>query len=125
MFIPMYVKLSILQDVSAGLEYLHTRNPPLAHGGLVPENILLSADLVAKIGDFGDSKVTTPWSTPHSLWPHISLFSHLYIDSEPSADVQMFGHLAYHVITQKRHTYGYAEYRLQYTPCRNRCLISA
>ena len=89
MFIPMYVKLSILQDVSAGLEYLHTRNPPLAHGGLVPKNILLSADLVAKIGGFGDSM--------HRLH-HTDIYGH---DTIVPSDVCMFGHLAYNVITQK------------------------
>ena len=89
MFIPMYVKLSILQDVSAGLEYLHTRNPPLAHVGLVPENILLSEDLVAKIGDFGDSKVH------HTGVDGSSFYNQL------TSDVRMFGHLACHVITQK------------------------
>ena len=107
MFIPMYVKLSILQDVSAGLQYLHTRSPPLAHGDLAPENILLSADLVGKIGDFGNSKVFT-----HRLHYGTGvdtavgsplIFGGSFYDQLPS-DVRMFGHLAYIVITQKTYT---------------------
>ena len=55
LFIPMYVKLSILQDISAGLCYLHTMNPPILHCDLSPYNILLTSDLVAKLADFGEA----------------------------------------------------------------------
>ena len=48
----MYVKLSILQDISRGLCYLHARNPPIVHQALYSDNILLTKDLTAKIGDF-------------------------------------------------------------------------
>ena len=100
MFIPMYVKLSILQDISAGLEYLHTRNPPVAHAGLVPENILLSADLVAKIGDFGDSKVITNGLRHTDVYTTGWRFGHSIYDQLP-LDVRKFGRIACNVITQK------------------------
>ena len=106
LFIPMYVKLSILQDVSAGLCYLHNLNPPLAHGGLVSENVLLTSDLVAKVGDFGDAKVVHTKSGSHQSetdsipWVG-SAFGSSFYDQLPR-DVLNFGHLAYHVITQKR-----------------------
>lgn len=51
--IPLHVKLSILHDVSLGLNYLHAQTPPFVHGRLYSNNILLSAQLVAKIGDLG------------------------------------------------------------------------
>ena len=50
--IPMYVKLSILHDVSRGLRYLHDKNPPIVHQALYSDNILLTKGLTAKIGDF-------------------------------------------------------------------------
>ena len=50
--IPLYVKLSILQDVSRGLCYLHAQNPPVVHQALYSDNILFAKGLVAKIGDF-------------------------------------------------------------------------
>ena len=55
--IPLNVKLSILDEVCLGLRYLHTRNPPIAHRDLTPNNILLSSFLEAKITDLGVAKV--------------------------------------------------------------------
>jgi len=50
--IPMYVKLSILQDVSKGVHYLHTHKPPIMHRLLNIDTILLTSTLTAKIGSF-------------------------------------------------------------------------
>lgn len=55
--IPLNVKLSILNDVSFGLNYLHGRNPPIIHRDLTPNNILLGDHLQAKISDLGIAKV--------------------------------------------------------------------
>ena len=50
-------KLSILNDVCHGLQYLHTRNPPTVYRNLTPNNILLCSHLRAKISDLGVAKV--------------------------------------------------------------------
>ena len=55
--IPLNVKLSILVEVCLGLRYLHSRNPPIVHRDLTPNNILLSYRLEAKISDLGVAKV--------------------------------------------------------------------
>jgi len=55
--IPLNVKLSILDEVCLGLRYLHSRNPPIVHRDLTPNNILLSYHLEAKITDLGVAKV--------------------------------------------------------------------
>ena len=55
--IPLNVKLSILDEVCLGLRYLHSRNPPIVHRDLTPNNILLSRYLEAKITDLGVAKV--------------------------------------------------------------------
>ena len=55
--IPLNVKLSILDEVCLGLRYLHSRNPPIVHRDLTPNNILLSNYLEAKITDLGVAKV--------------------------------------------------------------------
>ena len=53
-------RLSILYDVAEGLSYLHSRNPPVIHRDLSPNNILLKylpILPVAKIGDLGVAKI--------------------------------------------------------------------
>ena len=56
--IPLSIKLSILLDVSYGLLYLHTLDPPIIHRDLSANNILLTTDgLQAKIADLGVSKL--------------------------------------------------------------------
>ena len=55
--IPLTVKLCILDDICRGLRYLHSRNPPIVHRDLTPNNILLTQSLEAKITDLGVAKV--------------------------------------------------------------------
>ena len=70
-------KLSILYDVCCGLQYLHTRNPPIVHRDLTPNNILLCSHLRAKITDLGvartlqatDTKLTQAPGTPVFMPP--------------------------------------------------------
>ncbi len=55
--VPIHQKLSILLDVTTGLLYLHTKQPPVFHRDLTTRNVLLSKDLKAKIADFGVSRI--------------------------------------------------------------------
>ena len=55
--IPVYIKYSIVRDVSLGLCYLHNHDPPIIHRDLSPNNILLTVYHVAKISDLGVAKV--------------------------------------------------------------------
>ena len=55
--IPCTSVASILHDVCCGLQYLHSRNPPIVHRDLTPNNILLCYHLRAKITDLGVAKV--------------------------------------------------------------------
>ena len=94
MFIPMYVKLSILQDVSAGLRYLHSHD--IVHCRIDPVNILLTADLVGKIGDFGDA-CTRENKVQSQRWRS-------WVDiKSTSLDVANFGMMACNLITQSQH----------------------
>ena len=47
--IPVHIKLSIIHDVSLGLCYLHNHDPPIVHRDLSSNNVLLTANHVAKI----------------------------------------------------------------------------
>ena len=51
--IPLALKCSILQDVVEGLAFLHSRTPPIIHRDLTARNVLLTADMTAKIADLG------------------------------------------------------------------------
>ena len=52
---PLSVQLSILLDISLGMQYLHLNG--IIHCDLTPDNILLSSALDAKIGDLGCTHV--------------------------------------------------------------------
>jgi serine/threonine protein kinase len=60
------IKKVVWQYVDAGLEYLHKGcNPPLIHRDVKPANILLNANLEAKIADFGLLKAFNSGSDTH------------------------------------------------------------
>ena len=58
--IPIWFKYSIVHDVSLGLHYLHSRDPPLVHRDLSSNNVLLTKYFEAKISDLGVAKALTP-----------------------------------------------------------------
>ena len=55
--IPLPLKLSILQDVSFGLVYLHEHKTPIVHRDLIARNILISDKCQAKTADLGMAKI--------------------------------------------------------------------
>ena len=68
-----FTKISVLNDVAMGLCFLHSRNPPIAHCNLFPNNILLKYNArdetlpVAKIADLGVAKVIQAYSKHDSV----------------------------------------------------------
>ena len=104
--IPLNVKLSILDEVCLGLRYLHSRNPPIVHRDLTPNNILLSYHLEAKISDLGVAKVvrsdnqktmTKLPGTPDFMPPEALSIRPVY---GPSLDVFSYGGVILNVTTQ-------------------------
>lgn len=58
-------KIDICLDVLKGVEYLHSRRPQsIIHRDLKPQNIILSQTKLAKIGDFGLSKIIQSSNDP-------------------------------------------------------------
>ena len=54
--LPERLTHSVLRDASTALAYLHSLSPPVAHGYLVPANVLLTEDFTAKLSDVGVSR---------------------------------------------------------------------
>ena len=110
--VPMYVKLTIIQDVSRGLHYLHTRNPPIVHACLTMQVVFLTGNLVAKVGGFTfliemvpeNKRLQKPWSfSVRNKIFKASLYSGLPFDiysfgcvmCEIIADQRFYSHLVY------------------------------
>ena len=51
------ISFSILRDVTVSLRYLHERDEPIIHRDLSANNVLLTADMRAKISDLGVAKI--------------------------------------------------------------------
>jgi len=104
--IPISVKLSILVDVSRGLWYLHSHNPPVVHRDLSPNNVLLTSQFVAKISDLGVAKAIISDSTETKtrapgtvdfMGPEALLSSPKY---GPPLDIFSYGGVILHVVNQ-------------------------
>ena len=92
--VPVYVKLAMLQDVSKGLDYLHTCDPPIVHSYLNTGVVLLTANLVAKIGGFTFSVEMVP-ETKRLLEKSVNSTSEELVKSSlycgPPFDIYSFG----------------------------------
>ena len=99
--ISMYVKLSILQDVSRGLCYLHTQNPPIVHQALYSDNILLTKGLTAKIADFKTGAETVSEQALLSIRQNKQCNGFLPDLHLLDFDLPLNGCIVCHVITQQ------------------------
>lgn len=105
--LPMSLKLSILNDVLRGLNYLHNYSNELTiiHRDLTARNVLLTSQMTAKITDFGNSRIVNKTlvqkltSVPGTLvyMPPEAMTPAKY---GPSLDMFSFGHLSLVTLTQ-------------------------
>ena len=107
--IPLTLKRSVLEDVARGLLYLHKHRPQVVHRDLTAKNVLLAASFVAKITDFGNSRIVN--LQPGQLARTLSRLpgTLVYMPPEalsatshygPSLDAFSFGVLALFTMTQ-------------------------
>ncbi|KAG8909738.1 hypothetical protein FRC00_009537 [Tulasnella sp. 408] len=52
-------KLEILRDAAQGLAHLHSLEPPIVHGDIKPDNVMVTNDIKGALCDFGISRVMT------------------------------------------------------------------
>ena len=107
--IPLVLKRSLLEDIARGLLYLHKHSPQIVHRDLTAKNVLVTSSFVAKITDFGNSRIVN--LQPDQLARTYSRLpgTLVYMPPEafsassrygPSLDVFSFGHLALFTLTQ-------------------------
>ena len=107
----LHAKVSILHDIARGLAYLHNHKPAVIHRDLTARNVLLNSERMAKISDFGNSRIidTDPaCSSEFKSTTHVP-GTIIYMPPEASADhakfnkkldIFSFGHLALFTATQ-------------------------
>ena len=92
--ISMKIQISLGRDVAAALEFLHEKD--IVHRDLCPDNILLNHGPVAKVSDFGMSRIITKYG--HSLTHSLTALGRRGFmppesssDYDSSVDIFMFG----------------------------------
>ena len=101
---PLHIKFRILHDVASGLRHLHSHG--IIHRDLTANNVLLH-DGVAKIGDFGNSRIidlcsnSDPLMTKHGDIGFVppEAYGSTYTEKW---DIFSYGHLAIHIFIQER-----------------------
>ena len=106
--IPLHVKISILTDVAFGLRYLHSKNPPVIHCDLSPNNVLVGFRLEAKITDLGVARAVKIGSSTKTMTkaPGTTDFMPPEAVSNrpmygPPLDIFSYGGIILHIITQQ------------------------
>ncbi|RWW31231.1 hypothetical protein GW17_00004144 [Ensete ventricosum] len=105
------VRTRIISEICSALIFLHSNNPnPVVHGDLKPDNILLDANFVSKIGDFGICRFLKQSNTSTTLCCQTNpKGTFLYMDPEyfltgeltPQSDVYAFGIIILRLLTGK------------------------
>ena len=115
--LPLRRKLQLLFHVARGLHHLHTQRPAIIHRDLTATNVLLNSKGVAKIGDFGNSRMVDLSTTPELLTSNPGTLDYMPQEAleggaySTSLDIFSFGHLTIFVVIQHRphpllrHTY--------------------
>ncbi|RDX86290.1 U-box domain-containing protein 33, partial [Mucuna pruriens] len=107
-------RIRIAAELCSALIFLHSSKPhSIAHGDLKPSNILLDANLVSKLSDFGICRVLSCQESPSNdttqFWRTVPKGTLLYVDPEfltsgeltPKSDVYSFGIILLRLVTGK------------------------
>ena len=105
--LPKEISYSILYDVALGLCYLHRQTPPIIHRDLSSNNVLLTADMTAKISDLGVarilnltplqvSRMTQTPGTPAYMPPEVMIANNKH---DTKVDVFSYGIMMIHMFS--------------------------
>ena len=104
--LPEEISYSILHDVALGLLYLHSQMPPIFHGNLSSNNVLLDTNMTAKLSDIGTLSLTPLQITHVTQSPETMVYvPPEALVSDPkfnvSIDAYAYGILMIHVFSGK------------------------
>ncbi|KIO17397.1 hypothetical protein M407DRAFT_228408, partial [Tulasnella calospora MUT 4182] len=113
-------KIHVVLGIAKGLECLHSCNPPVAHGDLKPENVLLSDQKEPLLADFGlstilgEEKMYTPSHGVGGSAPWMSPEQMVEGSRSCESDVYSFGNLAFAVMTGELPYAGFTDLQTRY-----------
>lgn len=121
--IPGKVKLKMIFDIAKSLFHIHSERPSIVHRDVKPENIFLTADLKAKLGDFGIAKYqeyVEPGSPGMPQRQGDTIATLYYMAPEcmlkgiysPSSDIYAFGILGWELLHEREAFEGLSEFHL-------------
>jgi serine/threonine protein kinase len=93
--------IGLMKDVAKALMYMHQSSPPMLHRNLNSLNILVTEDLVAKIGDYGldevrrgcdEKPLTSLWNAPEVFKKSVH---------SKATDVFSFGIIMWEILTRR------------------------
>ena len=107
--IPIGEKIALLYDIANGLDHLHSQKPAIIHRDLTAGNVLLNLKTgVAKISDFGNSRMVDLRATPELMTSSPGTLDYMPPeameggDYNEKIDIFSYGHLAVYVVIQHR-----------------------
>jgi serine/threonine protein kinase len=96
------IQLKILLDVATGLNYLHTYSPTIIHRDLTAKNVLLDSAGLAKIADFGNSRMIGKEQMTSSIGTLVYLAPEAHGNSyDEKIDIFSYGHLMLFILIGK------------------------
>lgn len=90
--------LSILSDITQGIQFLHNMKPQVIHGDIKSHNILIDTKMRAKLSDFGITYKSALKGTPQWMAPELI---HNKNGNTMASDVYALGVVLYEIYARK------------------------
>ncbi|KAG8063956.1 hypothetical protein GUJ93_ZPchr0004g40374 [Zizania palustris] len=102
---PLWIRLKVAADSAEALAYLHLLDHPILHGDVKSANILLSTNFIAKISDFGCSKIRAVNENDNMVKGTIGYLDPEYLlkfELTDKSDVYSFGVVLLELLTRRK-----------------------